>query len=149
MDHRGWGQDRSEGSLREWLCCRLPGLETAKLSVENKTNPAVGPEMRDCGTRQLLVMSPHAFRGLRVLASCGWQSTPSPPPPPLCTLIVLESTFTIMQPPQAQFKEAALHLRQEKKVRTTDKCPLMYWEIEVFIMLNQKPQISAVVLLNS
>lgn len=35
----------------------------AKLSLENKIRPAVGPEMRDCGMRQLLVMSPHAFLG--------------------------------------------------------------------------------------
>lgn len=31
--------------------------------MERKPGPAVGPEMRDCGMRQLLVMSPHAFLG--------------------------------------------------------------------------------------
>lgn len=37
--------------------------EKGKLPLERKMRPAVGPAMRDCGMRQLLVMSPRAFLG--------------------------------------------------------------------------------------
>lgn len=54
-------------SERDRESSRRAGLllvsENGKLSLENASRPAVGPEMRGCGMRQLPVMSPQAFLG--------------------------------------------------------------------------------------
>lgn len=49
--------------------------------------------------RQLLVMSPHAFLGYEFSPAVAsqQQSTPSSPSP-LCTLVILESTFAVILP---------------------------------------------------
>lgn len=50
--------------------------ENGKLSVENKIQPAVCPEMRDCGMRQLLVMSPQAFQGYELPPAVAGRALP-------------------------------------------------------------------------
>lgn len=50
--------NKTESSRRAGL---LLLSANANLSLENGSRPAVGPEMRDCGMRQLPVMSPRAF----------------------------------------------------------------------------------------
>lgn len=115
IDCWGWGQDRVENSLYEWLCCYFPGQKRqAGPGKENETSS--GPRDEGLWDEKITSYVTACIPGLRVLASCGQLSTPSSPSP-LCTLLILWRCFIFIDRTEDWNKPGGKEARINEKAR--------------------------------